>query len=165
MKKILLLLLPLLGLAGGVGAALVLRPEPDVLSSPCGEVPSADSEAAPAEEPLALVEEADLEFIKLANQFVVPVVDEGAVSAMVVMSLSLEVLSEARDRIFKLEPKLRDAFLQVMFEHANIGGFSGTFTTGENMDLLRRALSEAAGAIAGPSVRNVLIVDIVRQDI
>jgi hypothetical protein len=51
-----------------------------------------------------------------------------------------------------------------MFDHANAGGFMGTFTDGSNMILLREALGEVAQSILGPDVTDVLIVDIVRQD-
>ncbi len=55
-------------------------------------------------------------------------------------------------------------FLQVLFDHANAGGFNGAFTSSTNMDVLRQSLLETAQAVIGKSVRNVLIVDIVRQD-
>ena len=60
--------------------------------------------------------------------------------------------------------KLRDAFLQVMFDHANAGGFSGSFTDGSNLILLRAALLEMAVKTLGDVISDVLINDIVRQD-
>ena len=66
--------------------------------------------------------------------------------------------------VYKLEPKLRDEFLQVMFDHANSGGFSGSFTDGANLLLLRKALLESAKGVLRELVSDVLIIDIVRQD-
>ncbi len=105
------------------------------------------------------------EFVKLNNQFVVPIVGRSRVEALMVISLSLETIPGLSERVFSLEPKLRDLFLQVMFDHANMGGFDGSFTQASNLEGLRRALREVAQAQLGKDVSNVLIVDIVRQDI
>ncbi len=165
MGKILPILLALIGLGGGVGAGIALRPDPHAQQQACEGVslPADQAEAAPAE---AATEEAPkaADYVKLNNQFVVPVIKQDSVRALVVMALSLEITDGGAEKVYKVEPKLRDAFLQVMFEHANSGGFDGNFTTGNNMNILRRALLEAAQKILGPSVSDVLIVDVVRQD-
>lgn len=165
MKLLLPLILTLVGVGGGIGAGLALKPEPveDPLAAghPCGDPAEAEGEdSAPA---VAEVTE-EREYAKLNNQFVIPVVEDGIVAALVVMSLNLEVTVGSRTAIFAAEPKLRDAFLQVMFDHANIGGFSGNFTSGTNMRALRNELRRAAREIAGEQVTDVLIIDIVRQD-
>lgn len=104
------------------------------------------------------------EYVRLNNQFVVPVLDRDRVAALVVMSLSIEARAGLREEIYAREPRLRDAFLQVMFDHANMGGFHGAFTDAETLGLLRTALREVAQRELGPDARNVLIVDIARQD-
>jgi flagellar protein FliL len=152
MRKLLPILLAVLGLGAGAGAGLALRPAPE----PALE--EAAAEHAP-EEP-----EVPPEYVKLSNQFVVPVVEDGRVVAMVILSLSLEVTAGSTEAVFVKEPKLRDIFLQVLFDHANAGGFNGSFTDGSNMVMLRRALLETATATMGDIVKDVLIVDIVRQD-
>lgn len=151
-KKLLPLILGLVGLGAGVGAGLVLRPPPP---EPTAEEIAAAAAALPAEPP---------EYVKMNNQFIVPVVEEGRVVSMVILTLSLEVEPGAREKIYSLEPKLRDVFLQVLFDHANSGGFRGAFTDSANLVLLRDELSEAALAVAGDSARAVLISDIARQD-
>jgi len=178
MKLILPLILLLLGIGGGVGAGMLLIPppiEPEAALGPCGELPGAETEAAHAgdgqmaadavhgdDSPVA---PAGREYARINNQFVVPLVSEGGVTALMVMALSVEVLIGSRDLVFTHEPKLRDAFLQVMFDHANIGGFDGTFTSSSNMSSLRNALRSAARDALGEQVTDVLIVEIVRQDI
>ncbi|WP_394180913.1 flagellar basal body-associated FliL family protein [Yoonia maritima] len=164
MKKMLLpLLLLLVGTGGGVGAGFMLLPasEEDHFAdgNPCGEV-AAETHAAEH----APVTTEEREYAKLNNQFVIPVVEDGLVSALVVTSISLEVTMNNTSVVHTTEPKLRDAFLQVMFDHANIGGFSGNFTSGTNMRALRNELLRAAQRIAGENVTDVLITDIVRQD-
>ena len=172
MKRLLVpLLLGFLGLAVGIGAGVALRPEASQAgsqqaASPCGE---ADRAAATAlgtrdpDTPDAAVD--DAEYVKLNNQFVVPVVRAEQVEALVVMSLSVEIGQGQRETVYAREPKLRDALLQVLFDHANMGGFQGAFTDGSNLDTLRAALSETARGVLGGAVRSVLIVDIARQDL
>ena len=104
------------------------------------------------------------DYVKLNNQFIVPLLEEGKVVSMVIVSLSLEVTQGMTDTVYAREPKLRDAFLQVMFDHANAGGFRGSFTDAANLVLLRKALLEMAEKTLGDWVSDVLIVDIVRQD-
>ena len=88
----------------------------------------------------------------------------GRVGALVVLSLSLEVPLGQTEAVHAREPRLRDEFLRVLFDHANSGGFRGTFTDSANLVLLRRALLEAAQKAMGDSITDVLITDIVRQD-
>jgi flagellar protein FliL len=151
MGKILPLLLALVGLGAGIGAGLFLRPAPI-------EGEAAHDEAAPEEEM------EPPEFVKLSNQFVIPVLVDGRIDAMVIMSINLEVKAGSTEAVFTQEPKLRDGFLQVLFDHANAGGFRGSFTDGANMVNLRTALMEVAERILGELVIDVLIVDIGRQD-
>jgi hypothetical protein len=100
----------------------------------------------------------------MTNQFVVPLINGGKVTSMIILSLSIEVKAGETADAYTKEPKLRDAFLQVMFDHANAGGFDGPFTDSANMIALRKALLEAAQQILGEKALDVLITDIVRQD-
>lgn len=151
-RKLIPILLALLGLGAGIGAGLFLRPVPEE-----GALP-AEEEHAAAEE------ETPPDYVKLNNQFVVPVLEGGRVASMVVMSLSLEIEAGNTEQVYSREPKIRDAFLQVLFDHANTGGFRGSFTDGSNLVLLRQALKEKAIGILGPICTDVLITEIARQD-
>ncbi len=169
MKRLLLpLVLLLLGLGGGVGAALVLspsKPEEAALPNPCGELPDpASASAEMADEPEPDRESAGYSYVRLNNQFVVPLLDEGEVDALAMLSLSVEVPSGQEEAVHMMEPKLRDIFLQVLFDHANTGGFDGLFTAQSAMRELRGALLDAAQDEVGNIVTDVLITDIVRQD-
>lgn len=105
-----------------------------------------------------------MEYVKLSNQFVVPLVENGQVESMMVLTLSLEVKVGGGDAVYAREPKLRDALLQVLFDHANADGFRGRFIDAEAMQPLRRALREAAMKVLPDTVNDVLISDIVRHD-
>ncbi|MCO8143801.1 flagellar basal body-associated FliL family protein [Rhodovulum tesquicola] len=167
MGKLLPVIIAIVGLLAGAGAGYFLRPapEPEVLAegeAGAEDAPEADKKAASK----ASGDKADAErdYVKLNNQFVIPVVRSGRVASLVVMSLSIEVTTGSTELVFKNEPKLRDVFLQVMFDHANAGGFDGAFTETGTMTMLRRALLEAASQVIGSRARDILITDIVRQD-
>lgn len=177
LARLLPLLLAVAGLVAGAGAGLFLRPADPPASQDAagaealaGESHSGDPAAAPgAAAGGSAAAPADgaaplRDYVKLNNQFVVPVVEAGRVTALVILSLSLEVRPGLGETVYRLEPKLRDGLLQVMFDHANAGGFKGAFTDGSNMVLLRRALLETSQRIMGKDVSDILIVDIVRQD-
>jgi len=166
MKKILPLIMILIGLGAGVGAGLALRPPAEDATDEAQLTQDAKSHDEEAELTDAeLLEQESEAFVKINNQFVVPVLDENRVRALVVLSISLKVDELSTEKIFKREPLLRDAFLQVLFEHAHLGGFDGIYTTPELMVNLKRALLRRAKSVAGPDVQRVLITDIVRQDL
>lgn len=160
MKKLLPLVFLLIGSGAGVAAGIYLRPAPEVLDSPELEMPNEENnDDGMGEKDVAL------EYLKMSNQFVVPVVRNGVVTSLVVMSLSLGVPEGTKEEIFRKEPKIRDSFLQVMFDHANIGGFDGSFTDASMLNQLRTALKEVAERDLGDgAVRSVLITEIARQD-
>ena len=160
LKLLLPLVLGSVGIAGGLGAGYVMRPDPSetVEINPCGDVETAHEAPAEVDPPVA-------EFVKLNNQFVVPVVSADRIDSLVVLALSIEVEAGQSTVVYETEPKLRDAFLQVLFDHANMGGFAGEFTSTRNMDVLRGALTEVAQSIVGTAAKGILITDIGRQDI
>ena len=168
MKKLILpIILMLVGVGGGVGAGLALMPSAEdehaETALACGdEQQHVEPVAAPEPEPASLD---NREYARMNNQFVVPIVTNEKVTAMMVLSLSIEVETGGKDAVFSHEPRLRDAFLQVMFDHANMGGFNGAFTAQSNMRLLRSALQDAADRVMNGHITDVLIVDIVRQDV
>ena len=107
----------------------------------------------------------DASYVKLDNQFVVPVIEDGRTEALVMMLIGLDVAPGASESVYSKEPKLRDALLRVMFDHANAGGFAGGFTGGDRVEPLRDALRERARAILGAELIDVLILDLVRQEV
>jgi flagellar protein FliL len=151
LRKALVLLLIPVAAGGGLFAGHMLRP------------PFPDAE--PAEpEIAALPDPAEVEYVRLPSQFVVPLIEGGRIGGLVVMSLGLEMPTGQTEAVFAREPRLRDGFLRVLFDHANAGGFRGTFTDAAAMANLQQALLEAARKTLGDSVRAVLITDLVRQD-
>jgi len=162
LSKLIPIILLIIGTGGGIGAGIMLAPPPEPHDSadmgdqpaPVAEEVHHDSDAMP-----------EHIYVKLNNQFVVPVIEREELSALVVLSLSLEASQGMSDRIYAFEPKLRDALLQVLFDHANMGGFRGAFTRSDVMMPLRTALREAAQRELGHEISDVLIMDISRQDV
>jgi flagellar basal body-associated protein FliL len=150
-RKLFPLVMCLIGAGAGAGAGLFLRPAAE-------HDPAVEAVPAPVDP--AMVPD----YVKLSNQFVVPLVDKDRIAAMVILSLSLEVKQGTSEQVYAREPKLRDAFLQLLFDHANTGGFRGSFTDAANLVILRKGLLEIAKQLLGDAVTDVLIVDIVRQD-
>lgn len=154
MLKILPFLFLLAGTGLGIGAATVM------------EKPADDTEVEDLKPDLRNEDQAagETEFVKISNQFVVPIIKGDRVASMIVLSLSLETSPGFEEAVFLREPKLRDAFLRVLFDHSNMDGFRGAFTQSGTLELLKTGLREAAQKELGPDVRDVLIMDIARQD-
>ncbi|HHX90134.1 MAG TPA: flagellar basal body-associated protein FliL [Paracoccus sp.] len=151
MKKLLPVILALVGLLAGAGAGWTLRP-----AAERGPASGAASHYSPAPDNTVT--------LRLPGQFVVPILEEGRVRMMVVMSLALELAEGHNISLQRQEARLRAVLLQVMFDHANTGGFEGVFTSGEALLLLRRTLREAARAELGPALHDVLITELLRED-
>lgn len=177
MRLLIPVVIALLGLGGGVGAAVFLRPDAmpagDVQAalSPCGEGGSEMAEdTATGHEADGAHNQAhspgsrDSQYTALGDQFVVPVVNAGSVEALVILSLSVETAPGFGDEIVAHTPKLRDLFLRELLDHANLGGFQDTFTSNGTLDRLRVALREAGQNEMGHEFRDVLILDINRQE-
>ncbi|MEX0283434.1 MAG: flagellar basal body-associated FliL family protein [Paracoccaceae bacterium] len=181
--KILPVVMGLVGVGAGIGAGKMLTPgdshAAEAKADDHGAKKKADKDHAKADKKndKAKGKKADQghgddgygipeqAYVKMANQFVIPIVERERVASMVVLSLSLEVQPGTEEQIYALEPKLRDSFLQVLFDHANMGGFQGNFTTSEMMDVLRGSLHDIAEKELGDAIEGVLIQDIVRQDV
>ncbi|MBE1296698.1 MAG: flagellar basal body-associated protein FliL [Rhodobacteraceae bacterium] len=161
--KLLPVILLIVGTAVGIGAGLMLAPEPEPEVQTADTEQNAEAEASEKDSKGGAPEEH--EYTKLPNQFIVPVVERDALTSMVVITLSLETKKGMAEKIRLFEPKLRDVFLQVLFDHANMGGFRGAFTRSDVMTPLRTALREAAQQLLGDGVYDVLIMDITRQDV
>ena len=176
MRKLIPVILALLGIGGGVAAGLLHAPAPDA-DHAAAEQPAADHQVAenctpPAGAGLIPAVAADghgaapgdREYFKFNNQFVVPVIGDGRIVSLVVLSLSMEIGPGTSEAAYQREPKLRDSMLQVLFDHANSGGFQGAYTDSSKLDPLRRVLFATARSIMGEGVTDVLITEIARQD-
>lgn len=172
MKMLIPLVLLLIGIGGGVGAGLALRSAPHgaTHAGPQGRADGDHAATTPAADHAGSGGYDDghggggAEYIKLNNQFVVPIVTGDSVESLVVMSLSLEMASGESEAVYRHEPKLRDVFLQVLFDHANMGGFRGIYTDTARLDTLRGELLDVAKPVLGSTVTAVLITELIRRE-
>ncbi|MEM7318583.1 MAG: flagellar basal body-associated protein FliL [Pseudomonadota bacterium] len=163
----------LVGVASGIGAGMALDMSAD--PDPDKDDPVQAPDIAQDQQVLDLAAgktrddpgngASDNEYLRLNRQFVIPLVGADEVRGLATVSLSLETSPGQSDRFYAMEPRLRDAFLQVLFDHANMGGFDGSFTHSNKLDPLRIALLEAARREMGPDIiHRVLLLDVARQD-
>ncbi len=177
MGKLIPIILLLIGTGAGIGVGIALAPEPpdcaalaeagEELPEDCAEEP-AKEEAEDGEEDDAEGEgdeAAVAEFVRMNDQFVIPVLEDGTVKSLVVLSITLEVEAGASAAMFAIEPKLRDTFLRILFDHANTGGFAGNYTEADRVERLRAAIFEGARKAGGSSITDVLILDLLRQEV
>ncbi|WP_176248859.1 flagellar basal body-associated protein FliL [Sulfitobacter sp. HGT1] len=167
MKKILPIIFLIISAAIGVAAGKFLRPEhvPEVAET--SEEEGQDDHTQHLNPPNQTPRDPNevVDYVKLNNQFVVPIVEEERVASLIVLSLSIETPDGRQEEILRKEPKLRDSFLQVLFTHANLGGFDGEFTRADKLNSLRRLLLEVAQRDVGKDAAyDVLILEIARQD-
>lgn len=177
-KKLLPVLLIVIGGGAGVAAGIAMKPAPEALEKTedgTEDAGTKDADTGKEEKPDkaagdkpkkddAKPNDVSFDYAKLQNQFIVPLVRDEVVKSVVVMSVSLEMQSGTQDVAFSVEPRLRDSFLRVLFDHAAIGGFDGAFANNQNLKRLRHALKESAYDVLGDRLNDVLITDIVRQD-
>ncbi|WP_316014081.1 flagellar basal body-associated FliL family protein [Roseobacter sp. HKCCA0434] len=143
MRKILIVLVPALAIVAGGAAAWMQRD---------GTVQTPQPEAG------------GTELVELPNQFVVPLTRGDDIAGLIAVSLAVEVAEGHSEATLAQEPRLRDAFLQVLFDHARSGGFAGDFTGGTSMGELRAHLALTAREVGGPALKSVLITNLARQD-
>lgn len=165
MKKILALIVPLIALVGGAMAGNILRP----VAAPEATEGAEHAEAGDAGEAHGAAEDTEKSespqaWFAFPNQFFVPVVRNGRIGPIMILTITLETTEEARERVEMQEHKLRDALLRSMLVFANTGGFDGNFTAAARMRSLRDALLTAAQEVSGADVTGILIEDIARQD-
>lgn len=136
---------------GALGGDWLHRQRADAALPPGGEVAAPAPAAATVSMPLP-------------EQFFVPIVRNGSLRAVMVLSLGLEVVETRVEALHAREFRLRDAMLRALMIHANTGGFDGNFTAEPRLELLGATLLAAAQKVAGEDVRAILIGDIARQE-
>ena len=103
-------------------------------------------------------------YLKFKRQFVVPVMDQGKIEALVIMNLNLELNENAPENVYSLEPKLRDAIMRELLTMSDNNIFGKKLTSAESYETLRDTLLRASEAVVPEGIKDVLILDIARQE-
>ena len=106
----------------------------------------------------------EISFYKFKRQFVVPVMTQGKIEALVIMNLSLELNSNAPDNVYTLEPKFRDALTRELLRLSNKGVFGDALTSVESYEDIRSTLLSAIKSVVTEGIEDILILDIARQE-
>lgn len=182
-KKLLIAAIPLIALLGGGAGGMMLRPAADDAEAPSIEGGSAAETAGePAGEPSTtpgpdqgggketasaeaegVADGGAKEYFRFPTQFFVPVVKDGTLGSVMVLTLTLEMPAPLLDKVSAQEYRLRDTLLRALLIEANTGAFDGNFTTDAQMTRLHATLLRAVQGVTGPDVTDVLIGDIARQ--
>lgn len=180
-KKVLLLVLTLIGFVGGaIGGDMLNAKKTE------GKTDTADSQSMEGKEDAGSnaghgsgdkaesgaetaegkgdAEGGELDWFQFPTQFFVPIIRNGRSTAIMILTLSVEMPGSAREKIEAQENRLRDALLAALMIEANTGGFDGNFTSEASLQRLRNSLLAAGRQAGGPDVRRILIEDIGRQE-
>lgn len=104
-------------------------------------------------------------FMKFSRQFVVPVIGDDGVRALVLLDINIEVPPAVTEFVYTQEPKLRDALLASLLQLSNSGAFDEHILERANMELVRSELLRAARSVIGEDAQNILILNIARQEV
>lgn len=156
-KKLLALAIPLIALIGGVAAGDMLKPQPKTEPT-AEEAPHGDDQGHGSEE-----EKGKAAWFTFPNQFFVPMMRNGDIGAVMILTLSLETEEAHLEAMKQQEHRLRDALLRQLMVRANSGGFDGNFTSESSLGTLRKDLLGAVDEVSDLPISAVLIEDIARQ--
>lgn len=171
MKKILILLIPLVALGGGIAGGAILRPAPVPPKTSEHEEETSGTadkhEAASSDHGASAghggAEASGPAWFTFPAPFFVPLMRNGDMGAMIILTLSLETQAAQIETMNKQQHRLRDALLRELMIHANTGGFDGNFTTEPALRVLRERLLKAVRGATDLQIDQVLIEGIARQ--
>lgn len=104
-------------------------------------------------------------YYKFSREFVVPVIRDNRVSSLVILHLSLEADSSISQKLFEMEPKLRDSIMTTLITISNDGQTFESITDVESYESIRSMILMNLKTVVSSGIHNVLIMDMARQDI
>lgn len=107
----------------------------------------------------------DSAYYKFSREFVVPIMRGGQVKSLVILHISLETDSATAERLFSEEPKLRDNIMTTLIELSNDGRTLVEVTDVNNYETIRALILMNLKDAIDDGIRNVLIVDVAKQDL
>ena len=175
MRRLLPVVVILLGLGAGIGAGIALKPVPAPPDSGAGSEKDPDkgearaghaipdpgaAEPAPDE-----TEIRERTYVSVGTQTIIPVVEGKKTTALMLFELAVDVDPSAHDQAVMAEPRLRDAFLRALLKMSSTGAFNETYTQDWIIDELRQNLGKEARRFLGDALREVLVLDVIRQEL
>ena len=167
MKKLLPIIIAVIGLGGGLTAGSILKPDAmagDSHSSDLhGEQATADHGGDHGGGHGKDGGEAEYAYVGLKKPFFAPVLRNDNRHTLVRLDIHLEVPSDMEDKVALHEPKLRDGFLRAVMSFAHEGGFTRVHGS-KGFEVLSDDLLLSARAVLGEDVKAVLIGEILTRE-
>ena len=107
----------------------------------------------------------DSAYYKFSREFVVPVMRDGQVKSLVILHISLETDSATSEKLFSEEPKLRDNIMTTLIGLSNDGRTLEQPTDINNYETIRSMVLMNLKDSVSDGIRNVLIVDVGKQNL
>ncbi|MEQ9505268.1 MAG: flagellar basal body-associated FliL family protein [Hyphomonas sp.] len=107
----------------------------------------------------------DVIYYKFSREFVVPIIRESRVQSLIILNLNIEADAELSQKLFEMEPKIRDNIMTTLVTLSNDGSTFESMTNVENYESLRSMVLMNLQTIVSSGIRNVLIVDFAKQDL
>lgn len=104
-------------------------------------------------------------YYKFSREFVVPIMRGGQVKSLVILHISLETDTSTADDLFREEPKLRDNIMTTLIELSNDGRTLEELTNVNNYETIRAMILMNLNEAISEGIKNVLIVDVAKQDL
>jgi hypothetical protein len=102
--------------------------------------------------------------LRFKRQFIVPEIGQDGVDALIILNLAIELDDKAGADIFSHEPKFRDAFVRELLALSRNGAFGQDLTSTQTYELLRATLLQAAKDVRTEGIKDVLILDMAKQE-
>jgi len=118
-----------------------------------------------AKKPEKSASSGDSAYYKFSREFVVPIMRGGQVKSLVILHISLETDTSTADSLFTEEPKLRDNIMTTLIELSNDGRTLEEPTNVNNYETIRAMILMNLNDAISDGIKNVLIVDVAKQDL
>jgi flagellar basal body-associated protein FliL len=107
----------------------------------------------------------DVVYFKFTREFIVPIMHDRKVESLVILNINLEADSSVSQKLFSMEPKIRDNIMTTLIELSNDGRTFENLTDVESYETLRAMVLLNLQKAVPTGIQNVLIVDIAQQDL
>ncbi len=90
---------------------------------------------------------------------------DSKVTSLVILNINLEADSSISQKLFSMEPKVRDNIMTTLIELSNDDQTFENMTNVESYETIRAMVLLNLQKVMPSGIRNVLIVDIAQQDL
>lgn len=107
----------------------------------------------------------DVIYYKFSREFVVPILENDRVKSLVILNINLEAEESVSGKLFSMEPKLRDNIMTTLINLSNDGVTLEEITDVHSYETIRSTILENLNKVVSSGIKNVLILDVAKQDL